>query len=74
MSFFFKNSNQARGFVITLVVGIGFIMMAIAFLDTESSVLVNQLIAVVILLIFLIGTAALMAWVVRKLLQRWSSK
>ncbi len=74
MSLFFKNSNQSRGFLVTLVVGIGFIMMAVAFLDTESSELLSQLIAVVVLLVFLIGAAALMAWVVRKILQRWSSK
>ncbi len=74
MSLFFKNSNQSRGFLVTLVVGIGFIMMAVAFLDTESSELLSQLIAVVVLHVFLIGAAALMAWVVRKILQRWSSK
>lgn len=70
MSFFFKNGNQARGFAVTLVIGIGFIMMAMAFLDTESSELISQLIAVVVLLVFLIGAAALMAWLIRKLIQK----
>ena len=66
----FKNPQQLRVFAIALVIGAGFIMVAVRFLDTDSGVLLGQLIGVVIFLIVLIGLAAFIAWLVRKILNR----
>jgi len=70
----FKNPAYLRGFIVTLVIGIGFMMMAVAFFDTETSKLASQLIAVVVLLGVLVGFAALSAWLARKIIHRRSLK
>ena len=69
-----KNPTHIRGFIIALVAGAGFILMAISFLDTESSTLLTQLVAVFVLVFGLIGLAALIAWLGRKLVQKLSRK
>lgn len=70
----FKSTHQIRALTIAFVVGIGFIVMAVKFWDTSSSELLAQLLSVVFVLLVLIGIAALLAWVLRKILQRISKK
>ena len=65
-------SAYLRGFIITFVVGIGFFVMAVMFLDTQTSDLVKQLLAVFGLIVILMASAALIAWLVRKIFNRKS--
>lgn len=65
-----NKTQQMRAFTITIVVGIGFILMAVQFLDTQTSDLLKQLLGVVVLVVLMIALSAGVAWLIRKLLQR----
>jgi len=70
----FKSTNQLRGFIIALVVGVGFVTLAVVYLDTESSALMAQLVGVFILIFGLIGLAALLAWLGRFVVRKVKRK
>lgn len=65
-----NNPGQLRGFIIALVIGIGFIVIVVSLADSESTALVGQLTATVALVFILIGLAALIAWLCRRLIQK----
>ena len=67
-----KDPSHLRGFIVAMVVGGGFIAMAMAFLDAESSAMMGQLIGVFVLLFGLIAIAALIAWLTRLVFQKLS--
>jgi len=67
-----KNPNHLRGFIVAMIVGGGFVALAVTFLDTESSELMIQLISVFVLIFGLIAIAALIAWLTRLAVQKFS--